>query len=129
MLKSFYVDPSRGVVNVHQLGRLSTSQRVLAADDLASGGKTASGLSCAQVAHLAGVSVSYLSTVAHCTPAERQQLRSGALTISALHNSKRKTKPDSDNEIDRIVERIGPERLLAALDRYTAPQFAFAAAE
>jgi hypothetical protein len=37
--------------------------------------------------------------------------------------------PDNttDAEIDRLVARLGPDRVLAAIDRHTSPQFAFAA--
>jgi hypothetical protein len=36
-------------------------------------------------------------------------------------------KPPTDAEIDRLVAKLGAERVMAALDRWTEPRFAFAA--
>ena len=33
------------------------------------------------------------------------------------------------DEIDRLIEEIGPDRMLAAVDRYTRPQLPLVAAE
>jgi hypothetical protein len=41
----------------------------------------------------------------------------------------RQHKPLTDVEIDRLVERIGPDRLMAALDRLTQPSMFSVAAE
>jgi hypothetical protein len=32
-----------------------------------------------------------------------------------------------DSDIDAVIAKLGPEKVMAALDRYTAPRFAFAA--
>jgi hypothetical protein len=40
-----------------------------------------------------------------------------------LHNN----KPPSDAYLDRLVVKAGADRVMAALDRYTRPQFKFAA--
>jgi hypothetical protein len=41
----------------------------------------------------------------------------------------RHPKPVSDAEIDRLVKRIGPDRLMAALDRWTQPSMFSVTAE
>jgi hypothetical protein len=37
----------------------------------------------------------------------------------------RDRKTLTDAEIDHLISRVGPDRLMAALDRYTAPAFDF----
>jgi len=51
--------------------------------------------------------------------AERTQLARGQLSLARLH--KRRRHIATDDEIDRVVAELGAERVLAALDRATAP--------
>lgn len=36
-------------------------------------------------------------------------------------------KPPTDAQIDRLIARLGADRIMKALDRFTAPRFSFAA--
>ena len=70
----------------------------------------------------AGASFGYVNTFTNATDIERDRVRSGTLSLSRLHNSKHGI---SDREVDRLVARVGADKILAALDRYTSPTFPF----
>jgi hypothetical protein len=116
-------------VNVRRLDAMSSTERALLGFYVAVG---AVGLPQKQAARIVGTPPAYISAIVHATEDERNSLRNGALTVSELHNRKRKqTKPpvDDNDEVDRLIAQIGCDKILAALDRYTAPQFTFEAAE
>jgi hypothetical protein len=73
----------------------------------------------AQVAALTHASLGYIGTVSRLTADERIQLARGQSSLSRLHNSHRYIATDA--AIDRIVAKLGAERIMAALDRATAP--------
>lgn len=73
----------------------------------------------AQAARLANVSIGYVSTASRLSAEEQRQLALGSISLSQRHNRWRNSP--TDDEIDRLVSRIGAGRFLAALDRATAP--------
>jgi hypothetical protein len=73
----------------------------------------------AQATMLAHASPSYVGTIGRLTADERLQLARGELSLSRLHNNHRYVA--TDTAIDRIVAKLGAERVMAALDRMTAP--------
>lgn len=77
-----------------------------------------------QALALTGASTGYLSTVVRLTPEEREQVRRGKLALAVFHKCRREM---SAVELDRLVAQLGAERVMAALDRFTRPQFKFAA--
>jgi hypothetical protein len=109
------------------LHRLSASQRALLAFELTTGAVTLCGLTRKQAARIAGANTDYVSRVAHISDSEREQLRGGGLRLSKTHP--RQPRELSDAEIDHLVRTVGPDRVMAAIDRLTAPEFQFAAAE
>jgi hypothetical protein len=76
-------------------------------------------LTIGQLCQLTGASTGYVATAARLTAAERSLIRAGAKRLSEFHNSSRSAPPDQI--IDRMIQRFGAERVLAALDRATAP--------
>ena len=114
------ISPSRDL-NGHKLSRrvqrgLSPTFRALLAYQLESGGVCVHHLTRKQALALARASSGYVSTVARLSPQERDQLGKGILSLSALHN-----RPPTDADVDRIVTKLGPTRVMAALDRLTRP--------
>jgi hypothetical protein len=68
------------------------------------------------------VSVDSISIVANATPNEIERLRRGWLSlrdVRALH-AERCNKPTTAN-IEAFVDRVGPDAIMAVLDRLTAP--------
>jgi len=111
-----------GALTGRKLGRLlrkstAARDRVLLALRLEREGLAQ--LTRAQAARLANVSVSYVSTASRFSAEEQRQLAHGLISLSQRHNRWRNSP--TDDEIDRLVQRIGAGRFLAALDRATAP--------
>jgi hypothetical protein len=112
-------------VNFHKLNRekrrgLSPTHAALLAYELEIGAAWLHDFPRRQACRLTGASVGYVSTIAHATPDERAAIRRGALALAKLHN-KPKAQP-TDDEVNRLVATIGPDRVMAALDRATAPR-------
>jgi hypothetical protein len=93
--------------------------RALIARDLEQGTLQIFGLTRAQAVALAKISSGYITTVNRLSNAERLQLARGELELSPLH--KRRRDLSTDAQIDRLIARLGSERVMAALDRLTAP--------
>jgi hypothetical protein len=100
---------------------LSPAFRALLAHDLETGAVRLHDLTRRQACRLMQVSAGYVATVARTDPENRKKIESGQLPLAVLH------KAPTDRQLDRLIARIGPDRFMAALDRYTRPQFAFAA--
>jgi hypothetical protein len=100
---------------------LSPTFRALLAHDLETGAAQLHDLTRRQACQLMQVSAGYVTTVAKTNPEDRKKIESGQIPLAALH-----TTP-TDRQLDRLIARIGPDRFMAALDRYTRPKFAFAA--
>jgi hypothetical protein len=95
---------------------LSAAFRALLAHEMQAGAVCIHHLSRRQAVALTSASWGYVSTIAKMTPDEREQLGDGRLSLSAVHN-----RAPTDADVDRIVAKLGAERVLAALDRATAP--------
>jgi hypothetical protein len=59
----------------------------------------------------------YAATIARLTPDEREGVRRGSIRLSRLHKGR---KPLTDAALDKLVAQ-DPDRVLAALDRYSTP--------
>ena len=85
-------------------------------------GLTVTGLTHAQAARLAEVSVDSISIVAGATTHEIYALNRGWLSLRdlrALHAA-RCNKPTTAN-IEAFIDRVGPDAIMAVLDKLTAP--------
>jgi hypothetical protein len=102
-----------------RLRSISPDYRALLAHELVAGDVVVHRLSQTQAAALVRVSQPYVSAVSRASPEEREQIKRHRLSLSALHNKRRKP---SDDKLDRFIRRYGADRIMAALDRMTAPQ-------
>ena len=73
-----------------------------------------------QARDLTQCSAGYQSTVHKLTDRELERLRRGWTSLAALHTS------TTDGDVLRLVRKIGPDRVLRAIDLITAPQMAAA---
>jgi hypothetical protein len=96
---------------------MSPTFRALLAHEFESGACWLHSLTRRQACALTGASIGYVHTLAHATEQEREAVKRGVLSLSDIHN-----RPPSDAAIDRVIARLGPDRVLAALDRLTMPQ-------
>jgi hypothetical protein len=101
---------------------LSPVHRALLAIELESGGACLHHLSRRQAKRLTGANQRHVTSLRQASAEQREQVKRGQLALSSLPN-----KPPSDASLDRLVVKAGADRVMAALDRYTRPQFAFAA--
>jgi hypothetical protein len=104
-----------------RLKKLNAGQRAVLAYGLNTGALHLSTYTKPQSAALAEISVSYISTVAHASPTERDLLSYGWLKLSDLHNQKKRQSVTTDADIERMVVEIGFDRIMAVIDRLTAP--------
>jgi hypothetical protein len=102
-----------------RIRRLSPTFRALLAHEMESGRVIVHALSRKQAVQLTGASVGYVNTIHRLSDEQRELLKRGALSLSKLHSSH---KSLTDAEIDHLVIKLGPERIMRALDRYTQPQ-------
>ncbi|MDI2073898.1 MULTISPECIES: hypothetical protein [Bradyrhizobium] len=108
-----------GVWLSRHLNRLSPAERALLAYQLSEG--SLRNPTRPQSAMMMRVSVSYVNTIAAATAEERVLLECGRLALSDLHNKHRRG-PVNDANVERIVLKLGADRILRALDRITAPE-------
>jgi hypothetical protein len=106
-------------VNGRKLSRrlkreLNPTHRALLAFELECGVLWLHHLSRRQAQRLTGANQRHVTSLRRASPDEREQVKKGLLPLSAL-------RAPSDADVDRIVARIGAERLLKAFDRLTAP--------
>jgi hypothetical protein len=71
-----------------------------------------------QAAGLFCVNTRYVSLARRMSEADRRRLIRGTITLSQLANPRRQP---TDAKIDRIVAKLGVDRVMAALDRATRP--------
>jgi len=102
--------------------RISATHRAMLAYQLAHGEVVLSRLTNAQACAIAGANREYVATIAAASDLDRGRVRQGFLPLADLHKRRKQTR--SDTAIDRLVERIGPARVMQALDRLTAPRAA-----
>ena len=103
-----------------RLKKLNAGQRALTAYGLNVGELRLSSYTKSLSAAMAGVSVSYLNTVAHASEAERRLLACGCLALSGLHNRHRHPIT-TDEDVERMVREIGADRIMAVIDKLTSP--------
>jgi hypothetical protein len=101
---------------------LNPAHRALLAYELETGGAWLRDLTRRDACVLTGAPASAVATLCRASDEERERIKGGQLALSALHK-----KPPSDAYLDRLVVKAGADRVMAALDRYTRPQFKFAA--
>jgi hypothetical protein len=94
----------------------SPTELALLAHDIEMGKKMWADHTRAQALALTKASAGYTASVAKLTPGERKQVEQGQLLLSKLHN-----KQMSDTALDRFIARVGADRVMAAIDRYTQP--------
>ena len=97
----------------------SPAERALLAADLEDGRVIIERPTSWQARTLTGASAPYHNAVRKLSPVERNALRTGALKLSQL--LRQRWEP-SDAKLDRLIARYGANRVMAALDRVTAPQ-------
>jgi hypothetical protein len=102
---------------------ISPSHRALLARDLETGrARLCAPLTRKQSLAVTGASNGYTARAAGLTPEERVQVEAGSLSLSSVHN-----RPPTDAQIDRLIARVGADRIMKGIDRYTSPRFSFAA--
>ena len=99
-----------------RVNKSTPTEKALLAYDLASGRIELSQFTSHQAKGLATCSQAYQYQVSRLTDHERDRLRRRWTTLAELHGKV------CDGAVLRLVKRIGPDRVLRALDIVTAPQ-------
>jgi hypothetical protein len=102
-----------------RLKGITPDLRALLAHEMVAGEAVLHRLTQAQAAVLVHVSLPYVSTVSRASPEQREDIRRRRLSLSALYHKRRQP---TDAKLDRLIARYGADRIMAALDRVTAPQ-------
>jgi hypothetical protein len=100
-----------------RLKSLSPTFLALLANELMSGTAVVSHLTFEQAKAVTGASTGYLTTVRRLTPEQLEQVKREPASLSPFHNKREMT----DAEIERRIVKMGIEKVLAAIDRLTAP--------
>lgn len=116
--------PLRGWAFAHRLRNASAAGRALAAHQLTNGVAIA-GLTRAQAARVADVSVSSVSIVASATTDEIEALRRGKLSLRDVRRAHAKNRKPSIDE--NLMRRTDPNVVMRVFDRMTAPATPIAA--
>ena len=93
--------------------------RALLAHELVAGDVVLHRLTQTQAAALVRVSLPYVSTISRASPEQREDIKRKRLSISSLYNKRRDL---TDDRLEKIITAAGPGRVLAILDKMTAPQ-------
>lgn len=112
----------RGRDLASQLRDLPKKRRALLAAQAVAGGLK---LTRAQAANLFGVCPDYIAVACTASAEERHDILNGGSLRAIIQGRKRHHMGDA--ALDRLVADIGPDKLLAALDRATAPHLTTAA--
>jgi hypothetical protein len=104
--------------------KATPSERALLAANLMADRVQLVRLTARQASRLTGANIRYLAVARHLSDDQRERIIKGKLSLSAIVNAPR---IPSDAELDKLFALVGGERMLAALDRFTAPKFVFAA--
>jgi hypothetical protein len=102
--------------------------RALLALSLVSGAPIAP-MSCRRAALMANASRYRIASAALATPGEIESLLAGRLRLRDVRRAHSLKAMMTDSEIDALIDRIGADRLLEALDRVTTPASLAIAAE
>jgi hypothetical protein len=97
--------------------RLSPSHRALLALDIEAGKVRVVNHTRKQARSLTGASVGYTNTAAKLPPDQRVKVECGQVSLAAFHN---KRQPSDAALIDYII-KVGADRVMEVLDRYTQP--------
>jgi hypothetical protein len=115
-------DPPANVVTGRAFNRLLRSLdaggKAVVAADLAAGRLVIANPTLEQARGLAGASRGYTHTASTLSPTQRQAVRYGHIKLVDIHL---RHPSLSDAGIDRLVRRLGPDRLWSAIDRLTSP--------
>jgi len=99
--------------------KLSVTESALLADDMVKGRVVFEKPTIKQATQLTGASQGYITTAGRLTSEQRELVKIGKLKLSKVHNHN--NRPMSDEAIDRFVLKVGAERVMASLDRFTQP--------
>jgi hypothetical protein len=102
-----------------RLKAISPDFRALLAHELVAGEVALHRLNQAQASALVRVSRRYVSIIHRASPEQREDIKRKRLSIASLYNKRRDL---SDDRLERIITAAGPGRVLAILDKMTAPQ-------
>lgn len=94
------------------------TKRALLAADIEAGRVIIERPTARQARVLARANFPYASAARRLSPMERVAARIGRLNLAA---KARERRPISDAKLDKLISEIGDERMMAALDRLTAP--------
>lgn len=109
-----------GKVLARNLRKTSPAMRAILVAPLTNG--TAIGvLTKAQAARLGRVSAKTMAIVAGASADQLEALWSDRLSLNAVRKANAKPRGLTDSEVDDFINRVDPNRVLAALDRLTAP--------
>jgi hypothetical protein len=115
-------DPPANVVTGREFNRLlhslDAAGKAVVAADLAAGRLVIAKPTLEQARGLTGASRGYAHTATTLSPTQRQAVRSGHIKLVDIHL---RHPSLSDARIDRLVRRLGPDRLWSAIDRLTSP--------
>lgn len=110
-----------GAEFTRRVDKSTPTERALLAHDLASGRIELSHFTSHQARALAKCSQAYQYNVSRLSDHERHRLRCRWTTLGELHAKV------CDGAVLRLVRKIGPDRVMRALDIMTTPQSAVAA--
>ena len=100
------------------LRSLDAAGKAVITADLAAGRLVIANPTLEQARGLTGASRGYAHTATTLSPTQRQAVRSGHIKLVDIHL---RHPSLSDAGIDRLVRRLGPDRLWSAIDRLTSP--------
>jgi hypothetical protein len=103
-----------------RLKSISADYRALLAHRLVTGEVVLHHLSKVQASTLVRVSLPYVNTVSRASPEQREAIKRRWLSVARLYTKRRRELTDA--QVDRIVRRIGPDRMWSAMERTTRPQ-------
>ena len=101
------------------------TKRALLAADIEAGKVIIEKPTARQARVLAGANAPYTNAARKLSPTERAACRIGRLNLA---EKARERRPITDAKLDSLINRIGADRMMAALDRYTRPPLPFVAA-
>jgi hypothetical protein len=105
-----------------QLERWSLTNLTLLGTDLQTGEAALTRTTPRQtVAVIPRITMAMLRAVRLATPLELAAMRRGDFTVEALHQEQLANKRLADTTVDKTLLEIGLDRVLASLDRLTAP--------
>jgi hypothetical protein len=96
--------------------QLNPTARAVLSEQLRAGSVQVMKLTAGQARRLSGASFGYANALHRATRQEWDDVVSGRRKLADLVN-----KPMSDAALDKLIIKLGPGRVMAALDRHTSP--------